>query len=63
MPETRGDMMAEWRGRMVHALAAALTAMDARAPSAEIVMRHERIRVLEHEGRARGFLPAEGAQE
>jgi hypothetical protein len=36
--------------------------MDARAPSAEIVKLQERVRALEREGQAPGFLPNDGTR-
>lgn len=53
--------LAEWRSRLAHALAASFRAMDERAPTAKVAKLQERIRVLEREGRTRGFLASEGA--
>lgn len=54
--------VAEWQSRMAHAMKAYFAAMDARAPSVEIVMRHERVRALEREGQRRGFLSSESTR-
>lgn len=54
--------LAEWRHRLAQALKASFDAMDAHAPVATTSRLERRIRALEQEGRARGFLPAEGAQ-
>ncbi|MFC0387248.1 hypothetical protein [Muricoccus vinaceus] len=52
---------AEWRTRMAHALRRSSAAAAAYAPASEIRKLEQRVRALEQEGAARGFLPADGA--
>ena len=56
MDITKSEESAEWRSRLAHALRACLQAADRFATRAETTTLDQRVRVLEEEGRSRGFM-------
>ncbi|WP_156963833.1 hypothetical protein [Muricoccus aerilatus] len=63
METTKSDEVAEWRGRLADALRACLAAADCLASRDETLKLQERVRALEDEGCAKGFMPAGNSRQ